>query len=539
MEDKSNLMEFKLRTESIRDNEIQNLFVENTSDRKVINLFKSQNPVIAIGSRGVGKSFLMKVATKEIKDNFLTDSIIPIYITFRESSLLFSNDQHQFRNWMLAKIIYNTLKTLRKNAIVATPLTYYLDSGSDRESERKLNKIIKAYELSYQNPDESINISSLPTIEDLLEAFEEICQESNINRFCIFFDEAAHIFRPSQQRSFFSIFREIRSPYVSCNAAVYPGVTHFGDFFDKIHDTTFCTIERSILDDEYIDVMKSMVFKQLKDKELEKLENNYSYFESLALCSAGNPRLLFKTIVNSEKFSSQSINSSIKQTYKNDIWAEHTQLGEKYTGYKSLVDWGRNFIENTVLKLTVDKNNRREEHSESTIYFRIHKDVPEFVKESLRLLCYTGIIKKLGDAVRGSHNFVGSKYEIKFGCVLSLNANPINYTKKLYDNLTSSLISEFGMNNSAYSNIPDINVQDLEDENSRQTIQRLLSQPTSVLELTSWQKNKLIQNGFPTINSILETTEEELINKIYYVNIKRARTIYNAATAELLEYLAG
>jgi hypothetical protein len=66
--------------------------------------------------------------------------------------------------------------------------------------------------------------------------FEYICTTVNIDRITIFFDEAAHVFRPEQQRQFFTLFRDFSSPYISCNAAVYPAVTHYGHSFEMNHD---------------------------------------------------------------------------------------------------------------------------------------------------------------------------------------------------------------------------------------------------------------------------------------------------------------
>ena len=74
--------ELYLRTEDIDDKDILNLCIENEQDRETINLLKSRTPVILEGSRGVGKSFLMRVAAQELKESFAEERVLPVYIYF-------------------------------------------------------------------------------------------------------------------------------------------------------------------------------------------------------------------------------------------------------------------------------------------------------------------------------------------------------------------------------------------------------------------------------------------------------------------------
>ncbi len=55
---------------------------------------------------------------------------------------------------------------------------------------------------------------------------------------------------------------DLRSPYISCNAAVYPGVTSYGPTFEPTHDATFLDINRSVLEPDYRESMKEIVLKQ-------------------------------------------------------------------------------------------------------------------------------------------------------------------------------------------------------------------------------------------------------------------------------------
>lgn len=90
------MSDFFFRTEDIRPDEVLDYFVETNQDRQIVNALKNINPTILIGSRGVGKSFLLRVAQKELQDKLDSDRIFPVYISFVKSSLLQTSDQNQF-----------------------------------------------------------------------------------------------------------------------------------------------------------------------------------------------------------------------------------------------------------------------------------------------------------------------------------------------------------------------------------------------------------------------------------------------------------
>ena len=161
------------------------------------------------------------------------------------------------------------------------------------------------------------------------------------------------------------------------------------------------------------------------------------------------------------------------------------------------------------------------------------------VKEALRLLCYTGIIRKIDDGVRNSHSKIGSRYEIKYGCILSLAPNPQSYSEVLGKNLDIRRFNEFGATHVAYQSLPQQNLQEVQDEEIARIVRMQLQQSIDVLDITDWQKEKLKGVGVTTIESLLSLDEEYLINNIHHVGAVRARTMKNAATAELLEYLSG
>lgn len=69
----------------------------------------------------------------------------------------------------------------------------------------------------------------------------------------------------------------------------------------------------------------------------------------LAYAASGNPRYLLKSVELANKMDSNSINEMFREYYREDLWAEHTKLGERYPVCQRFIDWGRDFIETKVI----------------------------------------------------------------------------------------------------------------------------------------------------------------------------------------------
>lgn len=535
------MSEFYLRTESIKQSDILSLSVVNSTDRGILDALKSNEPCLLEGSRGTGKSFLMRVAELELEAG--DKSCITVFVPFNMSSLITTEDNLQFYHWMMAKTLKYLLNKLRKIGVVVSGLTANLLSNDNNDTEERvessLKEIVKLFEDSYKGKI-SVDISTLPDIEDVKEAIQTICEENGLDRIIFFFDEAAHVFRPEQQRQFFSLFKDLRSPYITCNAAIYPGVTHFGDSFEPIHDCVYKKLDRGISESDYLQYFKDIVFKQSNDSLKKEIDNQRELFNTLALSSGGNPRMLLRTIQDLSKLNTSGVNGIIKSFYRSQIWSEHTDLGEKYKGHRDVIDWGRDFLEKSVIPRVEEYNKIRREKGtdESTIYFWIHKDAPEPVKESLRLLTYTGIIRKVDGSVRATRSELGTRYEIKYGCMLSLESNPHTDSKEFYKNLSMKKFPEFGKNHTAYAGSEKLLKRD--EQQYEESLRSLLKKSIDVLiALTPWQKTRLKSIGINTIEELHNNSEDSLIENIYGVGPARARTMKNAATAELLEYISG
>jgi len=376
------------------------------------------------------------------------------------------------------------------------------------------------------------------SVEDFRDAIEDICTDLGLSRVVILIDEAAHILLPEQQRQFFTLFRDLRSPYVACKAAVYPGVTSYGDTFQPTHDATMLTLERDILGAEYVNTMREIVEKQAESSTLADIARHDKNFTLLAFAANGNPRVLLKTLAKAPKLSSTETNTVVREYYRSDIWSEHSTLPDKYAGHQQLIDWGRQFIEGTVLPDLQKKNNQYlEQDKQSTAFFWIHRDAPQSVKEALKLLAYTGIVSEHATGIRATRNEIGTRYAVNLGALLSLEASPTNTGLRIARNLAPKRMSEFGANHASYHTLQAAVPTFVEPEVGA-VLKHQLAKSVDVLDITEWQRAKLKEAQLGTVGEVLLASETKL-QSLSYVGEKRSRRIKNAALAAVFEYLSG
>lgn len=535
------MADFFFRTEDIRPDEVGEYFVESRQDRYIIDSLKNRNPTILVGSRGVGKSFLLRVAQKELLDEFEEVRAFPVYLSFVRSSLLQSTDPEQFKHWMLAKISAAIVRALQKHGLLAAmPKSAKSLAGSDITDANStlIEAVAEAYETSWQSPNQPVDSSHVPNVDTLKESLEDLTDELNIKRFVLLIDEAAHIFVPEQQRQFFTLFRDLRSHCITCNAAVYPGVTSFGDTFQPAHDATMLSIERDVLASDYTSNMREIVEKQADAATLKNIAQYGKNFSILAYSASGNPRLLLKTLAASPRVNASQVNETVREFYRSDIWSEHSVLADKYSGHREVIDWGRSFVETQVLPEIKAKNESYLAADKNTsAYLWIHRDAPAAVKEALRVLSYTGILSEQAVGIKASRGEIGTRYIVNLGCLFSLESSPTAVAFEVSEGLTPKRMTEFGANHPSYRTLVE-QVDKAPAQVGGYALGEQLAKPVEVLDISEWQRGKLIELGLHTIGDVLGATEQKL-KEASYVGDVRARRMRNAAVAAVLEYLSG
>ena len=180
--------EFRFRTEDFKLDEIEPQFVPTEMEQDIVASLKAASPLILEGSRGTGKSFLMRVAEVELNKTFQQDRIIPIYLSFLKSSLIHSSDANQFQHWMLSRLCSAVLRAIRiKGLLVPNSMPFTLLAGGsitlDGSAPTALEKLTEEYESSYQTPGAQITPTHVPDVQAFKDAIEEICQQFDISRF--------------------------------------------------------------------------------------------------------------------------------------------------------------------------------------------------------------------------------------------------------------------------------------------------------------------------------------------------------------------
>ena len=540
---------FTLRTEDLTLDEIGKFYVDTKHDRENIEFLKSNATGLLIGSRGTGKTMLLKIAEKELLDKFENDHILPVFVSFSSAALV-DNKEDIFKKWMLSKILFALQGQLKKVGLLKTKNIFSFLIGKDSEETDDLavqiSKLINKLEKSWKNNKTVVDNAS-PFVEDVdyfKELLHSVCEELKIKYLIFLFDEACHNFLPKQQREFFTLFRDLRDSYICCKAAVYPGITSYGTF-EMFHDSIVKRVEKDILAEDYVDKMRDIIERQTDDRTYNILIQQGELLNSLIYAATGNPRVLLKSVYEaSEKLTSlkkTNVNSTIKDFYRTQMWNEYTKLGDKFTSYKEIIDWGRAFIEDKVLMETQNKNSRsnnEEFYDKQTIYFIIHKDAPELVKKAINILEYAGIVvlHTEGYKTRGG---IYNRYQVNMGIVAASTSelDLSSYIIKLRRGLSIKVVTEYGANSVAFKEIDQIK-NNINFENGGIDLQTLLDRNIDILDIYEYQKKEIKKEGFCKLIDILNSSEMDL-QRAHLIGPVRARNIYNLSMNALLEYIIG
>lgn len=536
--------DFVIRTEDLQPDEAARLYVPTSRDEDLVSLLASKTPLVLEGSRGTGKSMLLRVCEQRQIERFAEDRVLPVYVSFVKSSLLDSGQPNQFVLWMLSRLSSQIVRAIQKRGL-ALGASRALDvltggGGAAPDTRTRLEEVAKAFEESYRGKGK-VDDSAIPSIEDFRDAVDDICEELEIRRINVLFDEAAHIFRPEQQRQFFTLFRDLRSPRMTCNAAVYPGVTAYGSTFEGTHDARVEQLSREVGSAEYLNQMRDIVLRQASPELAKRIAENGATFDALAYAVSGNPRILLKTVAKAGRgrMTAGAVNAVIKDFFRNEVWAEHTNLTGRYPGHELLIDWGRRFVESVVIPETRKKNDgwRRREVAERSNVIWVSRDAPEAAHEGLRLLTYTGILSKMDDGIKGTASLIGSRYAINVGCLVAEESNPVEVISELRRWNTIKRFTEFGAASQQFAEIS-ASVGEFVEADMSTARADVLARSVDHLDLTDYQRGALRSLGLDTIGKALASTEEAY-QSVKYIGPVRARKMMNSVTAAVLEYLSG
>jgi len=371
------------RTESLHNKLIMDYFIERNDD-KIARLLDSEQYLLE-GSRGVGKTMLMKSAMIKSLENFGQNSILPVWISFEESIRLerismIKDTSDPFLQWTMGKILLETLnKILEIKPNSSTKLDTKLSKIfgiSLKQNDDKYSDLLNTYIKLLERGEivDSSELKDKTPSKDLMTVLDNpykfkdflltLIKDFHLSRIVFLFDEAAHVFSYSQQEKFFTFFKSLRHPKIACKAAVYPGITNYGKSFERGQDAKELKIDWQASKKDDIKYIKDILKKRIQDYNKDywnKLTLDANIINMICICSNGNPRFAFHIVDEldfTKKVSLQALRKTIRSVFKTK-WQEFGTLKKRLLKYEVHIMEAEGFIKKIVLPNLKEWNNKQ------------------------------------------------------------------------------------------------------------------------------------------------------------------------------------
>lgn len=410
------------RTESLDEDFIQEYYVEY-SQEKITRLLDSEQYIFE-GSRGIGKTMLMKYAALKAKNHFGQDSVLGVWISFEESIRLerikvVDSSIDPFLQWTMGKILYeilNKIINLKPKNIekLNQRLSGIFGTSFNRNYEQYSHLLYKYIELletgdiedntKLKTESPSLELSRILDNPGSFKKFlKTLIDDFQLSRIVLFFDEAAHVFSHSQQEKFFTLFKSLRDPQIACKAAVYPGITNYGKYFEKGQDAKELTIKWMPNNKENVNYIKDILKKRIQAYDpsyWNKLTINPDIIDMISVCSNGNPRFAFHIIDELESSGSFKLKSIPVQRVLNSIrkvldskWREFSTLKNRLVKYKKHIEEAEKLMKEFLIPNLREWNNKQRKNEKLLSYgFYITTSLYDALPELFEVLAYSNII---------------------------------------------------------------------------------------------------------------------------------------------------
>lgn len=414
------------RTESIDTKMIVKYFVDKDED-KTARMLDTEQYLIE-GSRGVGKTMLMRAAEIKAEEEFEKNSVLAVWISFEESIRLeririsVKEGVDPFLQWTMGKILIEVLSKiikLRPNySVQITNRLASLFGISSSENERKyleyielLNTYVDVLEKADIENNEKIQeiapsekiVQILDNVSSFKAFLMQLISDFNLKRLVLFFDEAAHVFSEEQQVKFFTFFKSLRDVKIACKAAVYPGITNYGKYFEKNQDAKELKLSWSIYDNEDIKYIKDILKKrvQMYDESVWNLLTlKDDIIKMICYSSNGNPRFAFHIVDEMQNvglLSKKNINVAqvinCLRTVNAEKWKDFITLKQRMIKYSDYINYAELIMKEEFLpNLRRWNDRRRKENRKISAGFYIEESTYKKMDKIFDVLSYANII---------------------------------------------------------------------------------------------------------------------------------------------------
>lgn len=580
------------RTESLDDEFIREYFIEYSKE-KIQRLTDSEQYIFE-GNRGIGKTMLMKYAALKANETFGKDSVLGVWVSFEESIRLerikvVESGIDPFLQWTMGKILLEVLFTITnlkpKNMDkLNRRLSNIFGSKEPEDNYSTYYKLLSEYINILETGDVENNVilkdqapsTQLSTILDNPHSFKkflkDLIADFGLQRIVLLFDEAAHVFSFSQQEKFFSFFKGLRDPQIACKAAVYPGITNYGKYFEKGQDAKELALSWFPSNKENINYIKQILKKRIQGYDhryWEMLSVNPNIIDTICVCSNGNPRFAFHIIDELESagvFKQKSIQmqkviNSIRAVLETK-WKEFSTLRNRLVKYKEYINQAEKLVKEFLIPNLREWNNKkRGKNSKLSSGFYVSTTIYDKIPQIFEVLAYSNLItinytkKSLGQGYYGyfmsfnpsvlfSDGIIKEIGEIDNISIAIENSQAYYPTTPTMGQLIETLKfeNEFHCSNSKcdhktndedFSYCPKCGNKMEIPESAHESLYKILrSHSIDNLKLSEKIITRL-SNKFSNIGEIYDATIDEI--RMKYIQDVRTERIKNAA----IEYMAG
>lgn len=349
-----------LAAEEFPDDEFKGYHVFSQYEDKIIRKLISHSPVLLRGGRGSGKSTLLKEAYFRTNVLPVSESVFGVYLSLRSLPLLRSNGK-DYEKFFCNILIDKITSEIGKHD--------YQDLYFDSEPE-------------------------VDQIQEKLTELSVMIQK----RVVLFFDDAAHIGRETSLKEFFDIFRTLSNNTISCKAAIYPGVTEFGQRFDLLNDANVIDISRNEESIAFTNFFSEIMKKRYADIFIDQLFTTISFDDVanfLGRAVTGNVRaFIYACNYISEQTEGSTITlpdleKTLKYLAAEYYWPLLDELKPKLGCYEPLIEPTTEIAEK--LYKVVSELMDKPEYGASCL---IYRENVEKLKKVFELLEYTGFLVK-------------------------------------------------------------------------------------------------------------------------------------------------
>lgn len=149
------------------------------------------------------------------------------------------------------------------------------------------------------------------------------------------------------------------------------------------------------------------------------------------------------------------------------------------------------------------------------MYFWVHKNAPQEVREALRILEYSGIAYEDATGMRATRSELGTRYMVNIGCLLAFESKPATTGFEIVKQSDIRRMTEYGANHSLYKKIQGCVVGDETD-----ALKKQLEKSIDLLELSDWQKQKMHEISINTIGELISASENKLKQAKYIADVR-------------------